>query len=134
MWSKLTWYKLDNCAHHYQTRAANKRNLKEFSYRTESFKYSLFPFCVSESNRETKGKKNRFSKHKLFKGCHQGQHVTECLEFNYSSVFHGPFIFKSISPTLPNLALICAVLHWKLISLICMLDGIFLYILLLVMT
>ena len=40
----------DNWAHNYQTRAANKNNLKEFSYRTESLQYSLFPFCVSESN------------------------------------------------------------------------------------
>ena len=42
---------VDNCTHNYQTRAANKSNLKEFSYRTERFKYSLFLFCVSESNR-----------------------------------------------------------------------------------
>ena len=40
----------DNCAHNYQTRAANKSNLKEFSYRTERFKYSLFLFCGRELN------------------------------------------------------------------------------------
>ena len=40
---------VDNCIHNYQTQAANKSNLKEFSYRTERFKYSLFLFCVSES-------------------------------------------------------------------------------------
>ena len=72
-----------------------------------------------------------YLKQKLFKGCHQGQNVTECLELKYFSVFHGPSPLKSISPALPNLALICAVLHRKLISLRCMLGGIFLYILLL---
>ena len=33
-----------------QTRAASKNILKEFSYRTESFKYSFFPVCARESN------------------------------------------------------------------------------------
>ena len=78
--------------------------------------------------------KERISKQKLFKGCHQGQNVTECLEFKYFAVFHGPFTLRSISAALPNLALICAARHQKLISLRCMLGGIFLYILLLVMT
>ena len=41
---------VDNCAHNYQTWAANRSNLKEFPYRTVSLKYSLFPFCVSESS------------------------------------------------------------------------------------
>ena len=35
----------------YQTRSANKYNLKEFSCRTESFKHSFFPFCVWELNK-----------------------------------------------------------------------------------
>ena len=41
---------VDNCVHNYKTWDANKSNLKEFPYRTVSFKYSLLPFCVSESN------------------------------------------------------------------------------------
>ena len=32
----------------YQTRSANKNNLQEFSYKTESFKHYFFPFCVTE--------------------------------------------------------------------------------------
>ena len=32
----------------YQTQAANKINLKEFSYRRESLKYSYLSFCVRE--------------------------------------------------------------------------------------
>ena len=36
----------DNCAHNYQTRAANKSNLKEFSDRTKSFKYFYFLFVL----------------------------------------------------------------------------------------
>ena len=35
----------------YQTRSANKNNLKEFSCRSNSFKYSSFSFCVSEWNK-----------------------------------------------------------------------------------
>ena len=35
----------------YQTRSATKNNLQEFSCRTNSFKYSFFPFCVSEWNK-----------------------------------------------------------------------------------
>ena len=35
----------------YQTRSANKNNFPEFSCRTESFKHSLFPFCVREWNK-----------------------------------------------------------------------------------
>ena len=41
---------VDNCVHNYKTWDANKSNLKEFPYRTVSFKYSLLPFFVSESN------------------------------------------------------------------------------------
>ena len=36
--------------HNYKTWAANKSNLTKFPHRTVSFKYSLFPFCVGESN------------------------------------------------------------------------------------
>ena len=35
----------------YQIRSANKNNLQEFSCRTNSFKYSFFPFCVREWNK-----------------------------------------------------------------------------------
>ena len=35
-----------NCALNCQTRVANKNNLKEFSYRTGSFKHSFFLFCA----------------------------------------------------------------------------------------
>ena len=35
----------------YQTRSASKNNLQEFSYRTESFKHTFFPFCVREWNK-----------------------------------------------------------------------------------
>ena len=35
----------------YQTRSANKNNLREFSCRTESFNHSFFPFCVREWNK-----------------------------------------------------------------------------------
>ena len=72
-WSKLTWYKsfsaifftkVDNWAHNYQTWAANKSNLQEFPYRTISFKYSLFPLCVTESNSlENTMRKAKFIKH-----------------------------------------------------------------------
>ena len=41
---------VDNSGHNYQTRAANKSNLKEYFYRTVILKYSLFPFCISELN------------------------------------------------------------------------------------
>ena len=41
---------VDNCVHNYKTWDVNKGNLKEFPYRTVTFKYSLLPFCVSESN------------------------------------------------------------------------------------
>ena len=43
-------YLRSNCALNYQTRTANENNLKEFSYRTESFRYSFFPFPVREWN------------------------------------------------------------------------------------
>ena len=70
------------------------------------------------------------SKHKQLKACHQGENFTflvmyleylkylqfllEYLEFKYFSVFHHRCTLKSIWPTLPNLALICAALHRKL--------------------
>ena len=43
-------------------------------------------FCVAKRKKGNQGKKERFSKLKLLKGCHQGQNVTvlailECLEF-----------------------------------------------------
>ena len=42
----LKYLRLTNCVHNYQTWAANKNYLKEFPYRTVSFKYFLFPFCA----------------------------------------------------------------------------------------
>ena len=44
------------------------------------------PFCLAKRKKGNQGKKERFSKQKLLKGCHQGQNVTvlailECLEF-----------------------------------------------------
>ena len=63
-------------------------------------------------NSESKGKKERISKQKLLKGCHQGQNVAvlailERLEiknfflfFKYFPVFHVPSTLKSISPAL----------------------------------
>ena len=64
-------------------------------------------FLRRKKKKEKKGKKERFSKQKLLKGCHQGQNATvlailECLEFlsaNYGgrqcfSVFHGPSDFE----------------------------------------
>ena len=47
-------------------------------------------FCIAKRKKGNKGKKERFSKQKLWKGCHQGQNVTvlailEHLEFkNFS--------------------------------------------------
>ena len=47
-------------------------------------------FCVAKRKKGKQGKKERFSKKKLLKGCHQGQNITvlailECLEFkNFS--------------------------------------------------
>ena len=43
-------------------------------------------FCVAKRKKGNQGKKERFSKQKLLKDCHQGQNVTvlailECLEF-----------------------------------------------------
>ena len=49
-------------------------------------------------------------------------------------MFLDPSTLKSILPVLPNLALICAAHHRKLVSLRCLLGGIFSYVLLLVMT
>ena len=54
--------------------------------------------------------------------------ILEYLEFKYVSVFHGPFTLKSIPLALPNLALICAALDRKLISLRCVLGCIFSYV------
>ena len=52
----------------------------------------------------------------------------ERLEFKYPSVFYDPSNLKSISPALPNPALICAALHRKLITLRCVLGGVFSYV------
>ena len=47
-------------------------------------------FCLAKRKKGNKGEKERLSKQKLLKGCHQGQNVTvlaalECLEFkNFS--------------------------------------------------
>ena len=69
-------------------------------------------FLRSERKKGNKGGKERLSKQKLLKGCHQGENVTvlailERLEFKnflagrqYLSVFHGPSTLKSISPAL----------------------------------
>ena len=68
-------------------------------------------FSVAKKKRETKGKKERLSKQKLLKGCHQGQDVTvlailERLEFkNFSGrptmVADNTCQF-SMAPTLSN--------------------------------
>ena len=47
-------------------------------------------FCVTKRKKGKKRKKERLSKQKLLKGCHQGQNVTvlailECLEFKIFS-------------------------------------------------
>ena len=47
----LTEYVNLRSTSNYQTRSANKNNLQEFSCRTNSFKYSFFPFCVREWNK-----------------------------------------------------------------------------------
>ena len=60
--------------------------------------------------------------------------ILERQGFKYFSVFHDPSTLKSISRALPNLALMCAALHRRLISLRCKLGGIFSYVLLLVIT
>ena len=72
---------------------------------------SFLPF-FSEKIKGNKGEKERVSKQKLWKGCHEGQIVTvlailERLELKklschpaivqYFSVFHSPSTFKSIS-------------------------------------
>ena len=54
-------------------------------------------FAYQKEKMETNGKKERVSKQKLLKGCHQGQNIIvlailERLEF--FSVFHGPLHFK----------------------------------------
>ena len=43
-------YLKSNATPNYVTQAANKENLKGFSYRTESFKYSFFLVCVRKWN------------------------------------------------------------------------------------
>ena len=91
-------------------------------------------FLCSKNKKLKQRKKERVSKQKLFKDCHQGQNVTERLEFKYFLMFHGHSTLKSILPALPNLALISAALHRKRISLRCVLGGIFLSVLLLAMT
>ena len=73
-------------------------------------------FCVAERKKGKQRKKERASKQKLLKGCHQGQNVTvlailERLEFKnfpcrpnggqqYFSVFHGPSTLKFFSSAL----------------------------------
>ena len=73
-------------------------------------------FCVAKRKKGDKGKKERASKQKLLKGCHQGENIIilailEHLEFEkflsanhggrqYFSVFHGLPTLKSISPAL----------------------------------
>ena len=47
----LTKYVNLRSTSNYQIRSANKNNLQEFSCRTNSFKYSFFPFCVREWNK-----------------------------------------------------------------------------------
>ena len=48
----LTKYLRSNCAPNYQTRAIKKKikkkQLKEFSFRTEGLKYSFFPFWMEQ--------------------------------------------------------------------------------------
>ena len=74
-------------------------------------------FCVAKK-KENQEKKERFSKQKLLKGCHQDQNfavlaILDCLDClekcfllanhggrQYFSVFHGPCTLKSISPAL----------------------------------
>ena len=100
-------------------------------------------FYVTKRRKRNKGKKERVSKQKLLKGCHQSKKcycfnnvyclILERLEFKFFSWFHGPSTLKSISLVLPNLALICAALPRKLICLRCVLHGIFSYVLLVVM-
>ena len=68
-------------AHNYQTRAANTSNLQELSYRTESFKYPLFRFCVSELN----------SLQKTMRGAKSIKHFK-----SINSVFHIVFTMFSI--------------------------------------
>ena len=79
--------------------------------------YGTPRFYIAKRKKENKEKKERFSKQKLLKGCHQGQSVAvlailerllfkkNFLSVNYGgqkyfSVFHGPSPFKSISPAL----------------------------------
>ena len=60
--------------------------------------------------------------------------ILERLEFKYFLLFYGPSTLKSISSALINLALICAALYRNLISLRCVLGGIFSYVYVLLMT
>ena len=82
-------------------------------------------FLYSKKKKGKQGKKERFSKQKLLKSCHQGQNVTvlAILESRvsriqkiflsathgsqqYFSVFHGPSTLKSISPALLLLSIV----------------------------
>ena len=47
----LTKYVNLRSTSNYQTRSANKNNLQEFPCRSNSFKYSFFPFCGREWNK-----------------------------------------------------------------------------------
>ena len=47
----LTKYVNLRSTSNYQTRSANKNSSPEFSWRTESFKHSFFPFCVRQWNK-----------------------------------------------------------------------------------
>ena len=83
-------------------------------------------FCVAKREKGDKSKKERVSKQKLLKGCHQGQNITilailECLEFENLScrstmvasiTFQcsmAPPTLKSISPALTSLLLLLIV-------------------------
>ena len=85
-------------------------------------------FCV-EKNKKIKQKEKR----KSFKA-ETIKRLPPMLKFYCFSnkfewwVFHGPSTLKSISPALPDLALMCAPLHWNLICLRCVLGGIFSYV------
>ena len=79
-----------------------------------------FPlFCVAKRKKEDKGKKEKVSKQKLLKGCHQGQNIIvlpilECLEFedfscpptmvddNTFQCSMAPATLKSILPALKS--------------------------------
>ena len=101
-------------------------------------------FCLAKIKKGSKGKKAKSFKAETIKRlsprskcyCFSNVYcfILERLEFKSFSVFHDPSTLNSISPVQPNLALICAALHRKFISLRCLLGGIFSYFLLLLMT